>query len=333
MTSLRAEVEKLGNKPVDMTVSYEILDTLKAGLEGVRTDIDRLREDGHGERAIAPITERAVVAAESLNRNDIEHLEVLITQLRIKVEALESMPPPPAQAVPGSLSRDDLVVLETMLRNVQEIVLGVSSRHRDNDEDAVKKEDVVAIETLLRNTKAKIDDMESEHLGKKNHLDSIEAIVTKTQNNINDLAAHLDDVSKRDEVNVIESLVREVIIGLEDMKERAVKESEDLEKVTKTDVEAVEAVCHDVKSAIEQMVLSDIAGLASKDDVKNLRDMVKEFKDRIETHAETNVRAFEERQAETVGVGERVTEVKIFLQEFRDAMKEKLDKAPQVSRC
>jgi len=109
------------------------------------------------------------------------------------------------------------------------------------------------------------------------------------------------------------------------MKERAISDAEDGEKVTKTDVEAVEAVCLDVKSAIEQMVLSDIAVLASKEDVKNLGEMVKEFKGRIETHAETNAKAFEERQAETVGVGERVTEIKIFLEEFKDAIKEKLD--------
>ncbi|KAG0645358.1 hypothetical protein D0Z07_8890 [Hyphodiscus hymeniophilus] len=328
LNSLRAEVEKISNKPVDpvdMTVNYEILDTLKAGLESVRADIDRLRENGIGDRAIASITEGAVITAESLKRNDIENLEVLITQLRIKVEALESMPPPPAQPVSGSLSKDDLINVEDLLRNVQEAVAAMSSHDRAPNDDAATKEDVVAIETLLRNTKAKIDEMDPEQAIKKDHLDSVEAIVIETQSSINELATHMDDVSKREDVNIIESLVREVVIGLEEMKERAVNESEDLEKVTKTDVEAVEALCHDVKTAIEQMVLSDLAGLASKDDVKNLGAMVKEFKDRIEIHADANVKAFEERQAETVGVGERVTEVKSFLEEFRDAIKEKLD--------
>ena len=328
LNGLRAEVEKIGNKPVepmDMTVNYEILDTLKAGLEGVRADIDRLRENGIGDRAIAPITEGAVITAESLKRNDIENLEVLITQLRIKVEALESMPPPPAQPAPGTLSKEDLASVEEMLRNVQETVSGMATHDRSSDDDAATKEDVVAIENLLRNTKAKIDDMDPEQAVKKDHLDSVEAIVIETQSSINDLTACLDDISKREDVNIIESLVREVVIGLEEMKERAIKESEDLERVTKTDVEAVEAVCHDVQSAIEQMVLSDLAGLASKDDVKNLGQIVKEFKDRIEIHADTNVKAFEERQAETVGVGERVTEVKKFLEEFKDAIKEKFD--------
>jgi hypothetical protein len=325
LTGLRTEVERIGNKPVDMTVSYEILDTLKAGLEGVRADIDRLRENGHGERAVAEISDRAVIAAEGLKRNDIENLEVLITQLRIKVEALESMPPPPPQPAPGSLSRNDLSDVEEMLRNVQESVSGMSAQDRSVDEDGVKREDMEAIETLLRNTKAKLDDMENEDLDRKEHLDNMGLLVSETRDNVKELSSHLEDVSKRDDVNVLEVLVRDILAGLEELKEHAIKDSEDLEKVTKTDVEAVEAVCLDVKTTIEQIVSSDLAALASKEDVKNLGELVKEFKGRTETHAETNAKAFEERQAETVGVGERVTEIKTFLEEFKTALKEKLD--------
>jgi DNA repair exonuclease SbcCD ATPase subunit len=330
LSGLRAEVEKIANKPVepvDMTVNYEILDTLKAGLESVRADIDRLREYGIGGCSIAPITDGAVITAESLKRNDIENLEVLITQLRIKVEALESIPSTTAQPDTGLPSKDDMAKVEQMIRNVQEMVTVIASREGSNDTDAATKEDVVAIETLLRNTKAKIDDVDPEQTVKKDHLDSVEAMVIEIQSSVSGLAACLDNVSKREDVNIIESLAREVVTGLEEMKERTAREFEDLEKVTKTDVEAVEAVCHDVKSAIEQMVLCDLASLASKDDVKNLKEMMKEFKDRIEAHADTNSKVFEERQAETVGVSERVSEVKIFLEQFRNAMKEKLDES------
>lgn len=324
LSGLRSEVEKIGNKPVDMTVNYEILDTLKAGLEGVRNDIDRLRESGHGERAVAEITDGAVITAESLKRNDIENLEVLITQLRIKVEALESMPPPPTHPVPGAISKSDLAAVEEMIQNVQESVAGMSTRDAD-DRDAATKEDVEAIETLLRNTKAKIDEIDPEQAVKKDHLDSVAAIICETRDSVNDLASHLDDVSKREEINILESLLRDVMIGLEEVKDRAAKESEDIERVTKTDVEAVEAVCLDVKSAIEQVLLSDIGNLATKGDAKNLQDMLKEFQGRIETHAETNAKAFDDRQAEIVGVGERVTEIKIFLEEFKGGIKEKIE--------
>lgn len=323
LSGLRGEVEKINTKPVDMTVNYEILDTLKEGLEGVRADIDRLRESGHGERAVAEITDNAVIATENLKRNDIQQLEVLITQLSIKVEAMESMVPP-AEVSPGSLSKEDLARVEEKLEKMKESVADILEREPPVDVEGVKKEDVEAIETLLRNTKAKIDEMDPER-AMRDHLDAVEILMHETKEGINELKDHLEDVSKKDEINVIETVLRDMMGALEELKERAVKDSEDLEKVTKTDIEAVEAICLDVKGSIEQMVLSDIAGLAAKDDVRNLMGMVKEFKDRIETHAETNVKSFEERQAETVGVGERVTEVKAFLEEFRDAIREKLE--------
>ncbi|PBP20883.1 chromosome segregation ATPase family protein [Diplocarpon rosae] len=326
LSGLRGEVEKIGSKPVDMTVNYEILDTLKLGLEGVRADIDRLRESGHGEQAVAEINSGAIITAESLKRNDIENLEVLITQLRIKVEALEAMPPPPPQPVPGSLSREDLNMVEEMLRNVQESIAEISTQDRATDEDGgVTRDDVEAIETLLRNTKAKIDEMEFEPLAKKDHIDAVELLATETRDGVHGLATTLEDVSKRDDLNLLEGLVRDVLGGLEEIKERATKDAEDPEKVSKTDVEAVEAVCLDVKTAIDQMVASDLATLASKTDLTNLGELIKEFKGRIELYEGNTARSFEERQAETVGVGERVSEVQAVLEELRDTLREKLD--------
>lgn len=329
LAGLRVEVEKVHSKPVDMTVNYEILDTLKAGLEGVRADIDRLRENGYGERAVAEVNDRAVVAAEStqegLKRNDIENLEVLITQLRIKVESLESMPPPPSEPAPGSLSKDDLLSVEEKLATVQESVADMLNRERTPDEDNIKREDIEAIETLLRNTKAKIDDIDPEQTVKKEHLDAVEALLFETREGLTELRTHLEDVTKTDDISMVEGLLRGVVEGLDEMKQRMEKEEENVEKVTKTDVEAVEAVVLDVKAAIEQRVLPDIADLASKGDLKTLGDMVKEFNGRIETHAESNAKSFEERQAETVGVGERVSEIRTFLEEFKEAIREKME--------
>ena len=314
LTGLRAEVEKIGNKPVDMTVNYEILDTLKAGLEGVRADIDRLREDSHSDRDIAAITSSAVITAEGLKgeglkRNDIENLEVLITQLRIKVEAMESMPPPPPQPAPGSLSREDLASVEEALRDVQASVGGMSGQSRSTSEDTVRKEDVEAIETLLRNTKAKIDDMDPENIAKKDQIDVIQDIIQETRDTLNSLASQLGETSKREDITAIEVIVKDILITLDEVKER---------DGTKTDIETLGTLCLNMKDQIEEL-------LASKDQIKNLEDLVKEFKEKVEVHAESNFKAFEERQAEIVGVGERVTEVKLFLEEFKDAIKEKLD--------
>jgi len=325
LNSVRSDLEKIANKPVDMTVNYEILEALKLGLEGLRADIDRVRENDPEDRAIAPFNDRAVVPVDGLKRNDIEHLEMLITQVRIKVEALETMPPTPPQPIPGSLSRSDLGSIEEMLRDVQESIVGISSQERSVDEDGVKRDDVISIETLLRNTKAKIDEIDPEQAVKKDHLDSVEILISETQSSVLDMKLQLQDVSKRDDVVIVEGLVRDVLGSLEDMRERAAEDSQNDDKATKNDIGAVEKVCHELKSAIEQMILSDISILASKQDVKNLEGMVKEFKGRVEHQEVAIYKGFEERQAETVGVGERVTEIRSFLEEFRDALKEKLD--------
>jgi len=314
LTGLRAEVEKIGNKPVDMTVNYEILDTLKAGLEGVRADLDRLREDNRSDRDVAAITNGAVITAEglkgeTLKRNDIENLEVLITQLRIKVEAMESMPPPPPQFAPGSVTREDLANVEEALRDVQASVGEMSEQNRSTDDENFRKEDLEAIETLLRNTKAKIDDMDPENIVKKDQIDAIQDIIQETRDTLNGVASRLRETSKREDITAIEVIVKDILVTLDEVKER---------EGTKTDIETLGTLCLNMKEQIEDL-------LASKDDIKNVEDLVREFKEKAEFNAVSHSKAFEERQAEIVGVGERVTEVKQFLEEFKDAIKEKLD--------
>jgi len=313
LNDLKSEVERIGSKPMDMTVNYEILDTLKSGMEGLRADIDRLREDGlndnhsnHGDRDIAAITNGAVIVTDGLKRNDIENLEVLITQLRIKVEALESMPPPPPMAPPGSVSREDIVHMEETMRNVQESVIEMSRGHHPDDEETVRREDFEAIETLLRNTKAKIDDLDPEQAVKKDHLDAVEEIIRETRDSINEILSHIPETAKREDVNIVESLVKDVMVMLQDVKD-----------VTENDGN-IGVIILGVKEQIDKMLTTDFASLASKEDLTNLGDIVKGLKD-------ANAISFEDRQAEIVGVGERVSEVKTLLEEFRDSIKEKVD--------
>ena len=325
LTGIRSEVEKIGNKPVDMTVNYEILDTLKAGMDGLRADIDRLREDGYNDRTVAEVNDKAIISPDSLTRTDIESLEVLITQLRIKVEALENMPPPIPQAVPGSLTKDDLVPFNEALKSVQDSVEAMSAKERSLGDDNITKTDFEAIEILLHNTKAKIDEMDPSQNINKDQLDLIETLLLESKDSIATMSTQMEESVKKEDVNIVEVLVRDIAAALEVVKERATKDDESTEKVTKTDVEAVEAICLDVKAAIELLAATDLATLASKTDIENLEVLVKEVKIQLNDQGDANVKAFEERQAETVGVGERVSEIKTFLEEFKNAMKEKLD--------
>src|SRR3569833_2661392 len=321
LSDLRSSIDKLGNKPTDLTANDEILDALKSGLNGVRSDIDTLRSES---QAVATV-ENAVVPAEILKHDDIKNLEVLITQLRIKVEAMETQPPEPEpEPEADPLSKGDFAEMEAMLRDIQESVAGMANREPAAT-DAASREDVQAIETILRNTKCRLDDLtDGEQAVRKDHIDTLETLILETRESLGSLSTQLEGLSSREDIDMVESLVAQVANGFEEMKERHDKQLEDPERLTKTDVDAVEAVCLDVKSVVEQMVKADIAALPTKEDLKKLEEAVKEFRERMDTHASSNEKAFEERQAETVGVGERVTEVKAFLEEFQTTMRDKL---------
>ncbi|KAI0006402.1 hypothetical protein F4779DRAFT_596408 [Xylariaceae sp. FL0662B] len=358
LEGLRAEIESLkennqsdkaaDSAPAPAPANDEVLDALKSGLDGIRTDIDSLRGNNDNDKAIATlgaVSSDAIVPADLLKHDDIKNLEVMMTQLRVKMEAIEPAQPSPA---PEGLSKDDLAEMEEMLRNglskedlntmeemlqsMQESMAGMAgTTSKDGEpsanlEDAATKEDVQAIETILRNTKSRLDDfVDGEQAVRKDHIDALEALVLETKDSLGSLSGQLDTVSRKEDLLPIESLVTQVTAALDEMKERAEKSLEDPEKVTKTDVDAIEAAVLDTKTVIEQIVKSDIAALPSKDDLKHLEDVLKELKESNSTQAETTAKAFEERQAETVGVGERVTEVKTFLEEFQALVKERLE--------
>ncbi|KAK3944473.1 hypothetical protein QBC46DRAFT_440793 [Diplogelasinospora grovesii] len=380
--SLRIDIDKLYNKPPDLTGNDEILEALKTGF-------DSLREESKNDRALTPYNDGAVISTEQMVKaDDIKNLEVLITQLGSKVEAMESMPPPPPAApAVDTISKEDLAEMEEMLRNVKESVIDVkesvtelSSREppaaaaavppaaapaaapAPASTDAASREDVQAIETILRNTKGRLDDLiDGEQAVRKDHVDALETLILETRESLGGLSSQLEAVSRKEDVTVVESIVTQIIASfdemkerqekaledpekvtktdveaveavcldmksvIDEMKERYEKALEDPEKVTKTDVEAVEAVCLDMKSVIDQMVKADLASLPSKEDLHNLESMLQEVKDRMDLQADNNSKAFEERQAEIVGVSERVTEVKAFLEEFQGTLKGKLE--------
>ncbi|POS73807.1 hypothetical protein DHEL01_v207800 [Diaporthe helianthi] len=365
LNDLKVSIDKIADKPADMTANDEVLDALKSGLDSVKSDIEGLRENN---KALAPISTDAIVPADMLKHDDIKNLEVLISQLRIKVEAMESPPPQPAPTPADSgpsITKEDLDLMVEMLDSIKIQVDELASKEATASKeeaaagDAATKEDIEAIETILRNTKARLDDlMDGEQAVRKDHVDALEALLLETKDELGGLTTKLEDISHREDTKAVESLVTQVVGAFDELKERHEKQLEDPEKVTKTDTDAIEAVCLDVKAVVEQMVKSDIAALPSKDDLKSLENLVTELKDLsdkqnaemkettgkhatemkeaaekhatelkelADKHAETNAKQFEERQAETVGVSDRVTEVKTILEEMQAMVREKLE--------
>ncbi|KJZ71127.1 hypothetical protein HIM_09481 [Hirsutella minnesotensis 3608] len=348
LNELRVGIDRITNKPVDLTANDEILDALRSGLDSVKTDIETLR-DSSNDRAVAAVakiseetSETALIPADMVKSDDIKNLEILIAQLGIKIEAMEHPKGQPRE--PESTHNEDLARMEDMLRNVQDRVTEFSSREplataaKDEEPtqtpaasgDAATKEDVEAIETLLRNTKARLDDLvDGEQAVRKEHLDTVEGLTLETRETLGSMTEKIGSLCQKEDVAGLEALLGQVGSRLDEMKELAAqeiqKDAEDNDKVTKTDVEAVETVVLEIKTAIDALGTSDFASFSNKEDIATLEAALKDTATKLEAQAEVSSKAHDDRQAEIVGVADRVTDVKAFLEEFQETIKNKLD--------
>lgn len=335
---LRIGMDRITNKPVDLTANDEILDALRSGLDSVRSDLESIR-DSSNEKALAavatisePDIDRAIIPADMVKQDDIKNLEVLITQLRIKVEAMEP--------VADNAHKEDLSHLEDMLRDVQKNVEEISSREVPTafanvapsdvplpNPDAATKEDVEAIETILRNTKARIDDLlDGDAAIRKEHLEAIETLVLETRESMSSMADKIDGASGgKDDFTTMGTLLADVKTSLDDMAARAEKEAESGEKVSKTDVEAVETVVLEIKTILDVFQGVDLSSLPKQEHLENIETLLKETKEKIESYSDSSSTALVRREEEITTVSDRVTEVKTFLEEFQGTIKTKLE--------
>ncbi|KAM0504376.1 hypothetical protein ACHAP8_002784 [Fusarium lateritium] len=363
LESLRSDIESLRETnseraiaPAESLSDEKILEALKTGLESVRSDIEALR-DSNGERALAAVSTAKAEdgeSGESIKSDDVKNLEVLIAGLAIKIDSVK--------AENQEIQKDDLSRMEELLRTVQDSVDEIASREtltrsvsvkkkkeegaeepesgiQGDAEEPASKEDMQAIETILRNTKGKLDDLiDGEQAVRKDHIDNVEALLLETRETMGTLTTQLDTVSRKEEVTALEALLTKVSTGLDEIKEQATKESENPDKVSKGDVEAVEALTLEIKTALEGFTGTDLALLARKDDVSNLEALlikkedltgletiVKEFQEKLDTTVDAQTKAIAVRDEEGTSVADRVTEVKNFLEELQGAIGTKLD--------
>ena len=336
MTELHIRIEKLGNRPPDLTANDEILDALKAGLDGVRSEMEGIRESqdnasgGNNDRALATVGDIGPdgddPSADRLKHDDIKNLEDMIAQLRVKVEAMADEPRS------QGLSKDDLSHIELTLGSLKEAVEGIpktESRSLERGEgssitaDSDLKEDVQAIETILRNTKARLDDaLDGEQAVRKEDVDRLETMIIESRESLGLITTQMDDAARQADITKLETLINNLATAYEEMKEQAGKELQDPERVTKTDVGAVEAVCLDVKGLVNELAKADMTVLPTKDD---LNSIIADLKERVDSVKETTSTAVATRDAETVDVNERIKEVREILTEFQELTRVRLE--------
>ncbi|KAG9257483.1 uncharacterized protein F5Z01DRAFT_671080 [Emericellopsis atlantica] len=347
LNELKAGIDRMTHKPADLTANDEILEALKSGLDSVRSDIETIRENNN-EQALAavatvrdsPSMDQAMIPADMVKQDDIKNLEVLITQLRIKLEAMEP------EEKEESVQKADLTRLEEMLRNVQQGVEEISTRETsavvpktatvEDDEahdapraangDAATKDDVEAIETILRNTKARLDDlMDGDQAVRKDHLDTVETLILETRENMAAMAVQLDVVSRKEDLTTLEALITQIKTDFEEVKEKSEKAEEDPDKVSKTDVEAVETVVLEIKNILDVFQGVDFNNMPQKEDLAGIETAVREAQEKIESFKESSTALVEAKDVELNSVGDRVTEVKTFLETFQETLTSKLE--------
>jgi len=389
-SDLRAAIDRMGDKPVDLTANDEILDALKSGLGDVRTEIDSLRDSGN-DRALTTIDStpsNALIPMDILKQDDIKNLELMMTQIQTKVDSMDSQA---LISLGENTVKVDLTDVEELLRDVQGKVANMATseieetlrklqvsiagmedtianlpsrdaarevdggveetetprkivgdtprpverkievseappRPLENPDDVATKEDVQAIETILRNTKARIEDaIDGEQAVRKDHVDAVEALVLEAKDTLNNVVVGLETVTRKEDLVSLESLVTQLNVGFDEMKERAEKSLEDPERVTKTDMEAIETSISNLKAMVEHISGTDLAALPTKDDLKNVETMITEVKESVANAAESSSQALILKDTEMTNVGEQVSEVKTFLGEFKGLIDEKLE--------
>lgn len=323
---IRSDMEKLMNRPVDISTSYEILDTLKAGLESVRSDIERLHSNQRDVSDTATARGREVIVHdENLISTEIEGLKVMITQLRIKVEALDL-----ADSVREPIQKDDFAEIHTTLKEVYSAVRNLDEAKRSpSSEKAATKDDTDAIETLLRNVRAKLEDFrlpDVDGLAKSTHLESIEDLVRVTKDIVEQSDAHVrSEHASKEDFGIVELLLRDVVAGVEELQDKVKILSSDEDRVTKTDLQVIETLCLDSKTQLDEFTSVDFASLPTKDDFKTVHNTIQTFQERIEAENELTAQAFEARKIEHGGLANKIEDVKGILSEIRGELVQKLD--------
>ncbi|KAF2272224.1 uncharacterized protein EI97DRAFT_504367 [Westerdykella ornata] len=358
LEGLRNDVTKTINKPVDMTVSYEILDALKDGIATLREDIATLKSktEPTPEEENTPTGNEVVLAeapetianrdivANPVRRNDFEKMEVMLSQIQVKVEAMDANIQNPAHAQETAAPQstplaDELTSIEQMLKDLQASVVQLQEREfAITLEGMATKEDTDAIETLLDNLKAKIEELnlpDPEKMVSKDNLDDIELIVRTTSESLEALSQKIsEEGATKGDVAVVQVIVDDIKQALDEMKTAKPDEEE---KITKTDVDDLAALVCDIKAKVDDMKIPDSDELPSKADVEQLIGLLHDFRESHDKLKETyeedimkTAKNFDDRKAEAQGLSDTITEVKVILDEVKDEIKAGLSEGGSI---
>ncbi|KAM0704542.1 hypothetical protein Q7P35_008776 [Cladosporium inversicolor] len=380
LETLRVDVVKTLDKPADLTVNYEILDTLKDGLAGLRVDLDLLKEkrpsseprpsgtemvlvedcdvDGEQSRELSEEDMAAAAAASSAAAGmgaaagsqsaDVERLEVLLSQLQIKIEAMDATVQDSMQSAKepaeGTATKVDLEGIEFAIRDMQEQVSALASKEPPEvpapviPEGLAMKEDTDAIEILLQNMKEQVEVLalaENPTAASKEQLEMVEGVVHITKEAIDELSEKIESTTAgKSDVAVVEVLAQDLKTMLEELKEKMNAEPSEEEqalRMTKADLDVLGLICTEIKEKVETMELPDPAAMPTKADVEQLQGLIADFreshdkmKDSYESDIAITAKAFDDRKTEFQDTVQHIEDVKTSLVEIKEELVAKL---------
>jgi hypothetical protein len=380
LETLRVDVVKTLDKPADLTVNYEILDTLKDGLASLRVDLDLLKEKRPTSEPRPSGTEMVLVEDRDVNEEqsrglsdedmaaaaaasagaaglgaaagsqhaNTERMEVLLSQLQIKIEAMDAAmqdnmhsAKEPAE---DTATKVDLEGIEFAIRDMQEHVSAFASREPPEmpapliPEGLAMKDDTDAIEILLQNMKEQVEVLAlADHTtgASKEQLDMVEGVVHITKEAIDELSEKIESTTAgKADIAVVEVLAQDLKTMLEELKEKIEAEPSEEEqalRMTKADLDVLGVICTEIKEKVETMELPDPSEMPTKADVEQLQGLIADFreshdkmKDSYESDIAITAKAFDDRKTEFQDTVQHIEDVKTSLVEIKEELVAKL---------
>jgi hypothetical protein len=201
--------------------------------------------------------------------------------------------------------------------------------------ETITRADLDLIESLCLDLKAQLDEMalpDPNSLPTRSQVDSLGDLLKdqheKSQHDF-DLA-----LSALEDLDAVKMLVEDLKIGVDELKERAIAESQavakitedDDEKITKTDLDAIEAICLDTKDQLDQMVLPDPESLPTRSQVDAVQDSLRNQQESAQNNLKVILKGLEGNKLEGAAAIERIDDLRVFLEniqgEFNTGLRE-----------
>lgn len=315
------------NVPTEMRVHPDDLGNLHAAME------QHVRRDD---------LESLHAAMENhIRKDDLESLHVAMEN-HVRKDDFESL----HAAMENHVRKDDLESVHAAIREIQE---SINVLPREMPEitipeitipeipvpeaimppNAACKEDVDAIETLLHNVKAKLDDMlmpDLEAVAKTSQIESLEEMIRDIRMTIDEMASKAAEIDHKEDFTMIDLSLKDMATNIESLQQKLSTSTEDDEaKLTKTDLQVLESLCLDMKSKLDEQHIPETEGLATKEDLVEVKESIKAFREQFDSDNDLTAQAFEARKIEHGGLATKIDDVKALVSEVREEFLGKLN--------